>query len=49
MIQLLQESAPARAEPTAIEAAAHAGMLLARFGAWTVLVICVALAWIGTP
>jgi len=36
-------------EPNALDALAYVGVKIAEYGAYAVIVSCIALAWIGTP
>lgn len=47
MIQLLSDRH--KPEPTATETAAYVGAKIAEYGAWAIILICLAGLWIGTP
>jgi hypothetical protein len=36
-------------EPNALDALAYVGMKAAEYGAYAIIIGCLALAWIGTP
>ena len=36
-------------EPNALDALAHVGRTVARFGCGLIFFACIALAWVGTP
>jgi hypothetical protein len=49
IIRLLRDQRQPAPEPTATEAAAYVGMQIAEYGAYAIIVICIAGFWIGTP